>query len=82
MATTPTFHDKVWDLVSKWGGIAIVVAFIALLVAYILSVAVGLLANTVNTLAGIAGGLGLLIVGMLIGAAIIVGLVKTRRITL
>jgi len=67
--STPGISDRIENTVYKWGGIAIVIAVIALIVAYVLSVAVSLLVVSMRALTEVAGSFGLIAIGCAIGGA-------------
>ena len=70
----PKPDDVVTNFIYKWGGIAILVAVIILIVAYVLSVAASLMISTINALDKAAGALGLVAVGALVGAVVGIGI--------
>lgn len=67
---TPTKpEDVVLNLLYKWGGIGIIGVVIFLIIAYILSIAVSLMINTINALEKVAGTMGLIAISAFVGAA-------------
>ncbi len=75
MATN--LDDRIWDFIYKWGGPAIVIAIIAVVITYLLNVAVNFLVSTVNALQAVGGGIA---VGIIIGVGSLYGYLKWRHI--
>jgi hypothetical protein len=72
-----SLEDRVWDFIYKWGGPAIVIAIIAVVITYLLNVAVNILISTINSLHAVGGSIA---VGILIGAGGLYGYLKWRHI--
>lgn len=67
-ATKP--EDVVLNFLYKWGGIGIIGVVTFLIIAYIFSIAVSLMINTMNALENVAGTIGLIAISAFVGAAV------------
>jgi len=72
--TPPKPEDAVMNFLYKWGGIGFIAVVIFLIIAYIFSIAVSLMINTINVLEKAAGTLGLIALSILIGAVVGIGI--------
>ncbi|MFA5169796.1 MAG: hypothetical protein WC420_03650 [Candidatus Paceibacterota bacterium] len=78
--TAPKIEDKVLEHIFKWGGIGIIAVIIFVIIAYIFSVAIGLMISALSTLERVSGALGLIGLGIAIGG-IAMYVYLTRRVT-
>lgn len=78
--TAPKIEDEVLGHILKWGGMGILAVTIFVIIAYIFSVAIGLMISALSTLERVTGALGLIGLGIAIGGVAMYAYL-TKRVT-